>query len=596
MKKTYFLVSLFLFLAISCKKNVDLGEVPFSHKLENQYKSDLDSLFNQVTVMQSISDIDSLKIQFKKARLQFKKIEPILSFYKKGAYNALNHPNLAIVHEDSNGVVNEKPIGFQVLEEELFAENINTENVKNEINTIHKTLKLELNNIHFSNFKEYHFLWMVKDEITRIMSLGITGFDSPVINYSLEENKAVLLSLNTYLELYQDKFNNPNLYNNWNNLLKKSIKDVDNAKDFNSFNRYAFIKNQIEPMLKLWKKTVVDWKVEFPFDSKVLNDADSFFSENTFSLNAFRPNYAPDFTKESAELGKKLFYEKKLSGNETMSCATCHVESRYFTDGLAKAKANDGSKLDRNSPTLYYAGLQSNQFHDARATNLESQILEVTNNKKEFHSDVSKLVKVANENEEYKKEFNKIYKNGINERNVRNAIANYIRTLKPFSSKFDKNISGKENNYSEEEINGFNLFAGKAKCATCHFIPIFNGTVPPDFSDSELEVLGIPEKSVWKNATVDSDLGRYNLFGAELKKYAFKTPTIRNIAKTAPYMHNGVYKTLEEVIKFYNVGGGHGIGINLENQTLPSDSLNLSEKEQRNLILFLKSLTDNVKY
>jgi cytochrome c peroxidase len=115
-----------------------------------------------------------------------------------------------------------------------------------------------------------------------------------------------------------------------------------------------------------------------------------------------------------------------------------------------------------------------------------------------------------------------------------------------------------------------------------------NGTVPPHFEKSESEVLGVPDKS----KKLDADLGKFELTKAEIHRHSFKTPTIRNIALTAPYMHNGVYKTLEEVVDFYNDGGGNGLGFKLPNQTLPEDKLNLTAAEKKQLIAFMKTLTD----
>ena len=162
----------------------------------------------------------------------------------------------------------------------------------------------------------------------------------------------------------------------------------------------------------------------------------------------------------------------------------------------------------------------------------------------------------------------------------------------PFNAKIDNYFKGKANLTKEEE-NGFNLFAGKAKCASCHFIPLYNGTVPPWYNNSESEVIGVPKSINWKNAVVDSDLGRYNTNQIEQFRFSFKTPTIRNIAKTAPYMHNGIYTNLEDVVKFYELGGGNGIGMQLEFQTLPFDNLKLTEREKKDIILFMKTLTDN---
>lgn len=171
-----------------------------------------------------------------------------------------------------------------------------------------------------------------------------------------------------------------------------------------------------------------------------------------------------------------------------------------------------------------------------------------------------------------------------------NALASYERSLLSFDSRFDKYMRGQKSLLTASEKNGYNLFSGRAKCGICHFTPLFNGTVPPNFTNTESEVIGVPE--TLKNQRIDPDLGRYTFYKFDVWKYAFKTPTLRNIALTAPYMHNGVYKTLEEVVDFYNKGGGNGLGFRLDNQTLPEDKLNLSETEKQDLVAFMKALTD----
>ena len=131
---------------------------------------------------------------------------------------------------------------------------------------------------------------------------------------------------------------------------------------------------------------------------------------------------------------------------------------------------------------------------------------------------------------------------------------------------------------------------GKALCATCHFMPLTSGTVPPFFTDTEKEVIGVPETAA--NKELDDDLGFYFMYEEPIQLGMFKTPTVRNAELTAPYMHNGVYESLEEVIDFYNKGGGGGLGFDLPHQTLPFDNLELTAEEQQALIAFLKTLTD----
>ncbi len=154
-----------------------------------------------------------------------------------------------------------------------------------------------------------------------------------------------------------------------------------------------------------------------------------------------------------------------------------------------------------------------------------------------------------------------------------------------------------EKEISEDAKKGFNLFMGKANCATCHFAPHFSGLVPPFFNENESEVLGVTKKPIKISPPeIDSDLGRVK---SNVKKEnswiyenSFKTMTVRNIALTKPYFHNGAFNTLEEVLDFYNEGGAEGLGLKINNQTLPADKLNLTNEEIKQIIAFLNSLTD----
>jgi len=592
-KKEVIIYGFFFLLLISCKKEKQAKfeqTTNYTHVLNTLYKKQLNNCIEVTKKLNKTTEKDSLLYLFKKARIAFKSTEPLMSFFNEATYKNLNRPNLPIVDEDDNAKKVLKPTGFQVLEEEISAEKLNLTEINKHCNNIINTLKLEANNHAIRKLKKHHVLWMIKDSYLRIMALGISGFDSPILQNSLPENKAVINTIQTILVHFKKEFKTESIYTKQLALLENSAKKLINT-GFNSFNRYAFIKENINPLVNLINKTTIDWNVSFPFDRKLSNSATSFFNETTFNVHQFSPNYGK-VTDSIIKLGEKLFHESKLSKSGKMNCANCHQPKNAFTDGLQFSIANDGSFVKRNSPTLLYSGLQAAQFHDARAASLETQIVGVVENDKEFHNNFEEIINTLTKDSTYVKRFNTAYKKGITSVNIRHAIASYIRTLSKFNSKFDENISSRKNNLTTDEISGFNLFMGKAKCATCHFAPTFNGTVPPSYTESELEVLGIPETIAWKNATINDDLGRYDVFEVDKKKHAFKTPTVRNITNTAPYMHNGVYHNLKEVIKFYNLGGGTGIGINLENQTLPTDKLNLTENEIDQLIAFLGTLSD----
>jgi cytochrome c peroxidase len=172
-------------------------------------------------------------------------------------------------------------------------------------------------------------------------------------------------------------------------------------------------------------------------------------------------------------------------------------------------------------------------------------------------------------------------------------MSSYVRSLVGLRSRFDRYVRGETNDFSPAEKNGFNLFMGKARCGTCHYAPFFNGLTPPLYQETESETLGVPAAD-GPGAVLDADPGRYKFTGLPLHQYSFRTPTVRNAALTAPYMHNGAFATLESVIDFYNDGGGAGRGIDIPTQTLPADKLGLTPAEKQDIIAFMHALTDTV--
>lgn len=168
------------------------------------------------------------------------------------------------------------------------------------------------------------------------------------------------------------------------------------------------------------------------------------------------------------------------------------------------------------------------------------------------------------------------------------ALTLYYSKFSKYNAPFDDAMN-KKKEVDKSVVNGFNLFMGKAECATCHFAPFFNGVKPP-YVGSEFEVLGTPSDKEYKELSVDK--GRFKINPAKETLNAFRTGTIRNAAQTKPYMHNGVFNTMSEVIDFYDGGGGAGRGLKVDNQTLSSDSLHLSSQEKLDLIAFITSLNE----
>ena len=327
--------------------------------------------------------------------------------------------------------------------------------------------------------------------------------------------------------------------------------------------------------------------------------ADHMFSPNAFQKTSF-PGSNRDASAKEILLGEKLFSENTLSGNGTKSCVSCHNPGNYFSDGLSKSKSFDRiTSVKRNAPTLLYSGLQHSQFWDGRVKSLEEQIEAVIKDPREMHGNMSVSLAKINGDKMYRKAFRTAFSKKrsepVSEQEVYRAIASYIRTLNPYSSAFDKYLGGNKTALTDNQKAGFNLFMGKAQCGTCHFAPLFNGLIPPFYSLTEFEVLGTTKTEDLVNPEYDTDEGRFVFRPIKFYKGAFKTPTVRNSAKTGPYMHNGAFNSLESLMEFYNQGGGAGLGLDFPTQTLSTGKLNLTDTEKMQIIKFLDSLTDDLK-
>ena len=578
-------------LLFSCKNQ------PKHKKINDSFQSDIQVLIQDVSRLELLVKSDSISAQVQKQFLEahesYKKVEMISEYYFPVVSKAINGPALAEFEEDEGKTV--PPEGFQVIEELLFPryDYRSKEELLKEIGILSANLK-RLDKVSQTNeLTDSHVFDAMRLEVFRIITLGITGFDSPIVQNSIPEVVSSLESIEKYYQIYFDNSNDST-----SNLVLKTIEEgkeyLKKNTKFNEFDRAVFIREIANPLSIGLYKTQVSLKIPFIKETRGLKTtAQTLFDKNAFDVEAFSafPDY--ETTPEKIELGKLLFNDPVLSGNNSRSCASCHHSDKAFTDGLEKSISLDGKSLvKRNTPTLTHIAFQRVFFSDSRVNYLEDQAVAVIINENEMHGSLSKSVIALKKETSYVAKFQKAFpKKEIDEFGIKNALASYIRSLSNYDSKFDGFMRGEEK-FDLDEIAGFNLFSGKAKCATCHFIPLTNGTVPPSFMKSESEVLGVPDK----HKKLDADLGKFELTKAEINRNSFKTPTIRNIELTAPYMHNGVFKTLEEVIDFYNDGGGNGLGFNLQNQTLPEDNLNLTDLEKKQLIAFMKTLTDKKYY
>jgi len=273
------------------------------------------------------------------------------------------------------------------------------------------------------------------------------------------------------------------------------------------------------------------------------------------------------------DLGKQLYFDGRLSKNNAISCAFCHNPFTGFADPRQTSIGVGGGIGGRQAPTVYNTGFIPFQFWDGRAGSLEEQALGPIANPVEMAEVLEHVVKKLAKIKGYQQQFRAVFGTDVNLQGIAEAIAAYERTVVSTNSAFDKYVLGDAKAMDESAVRGMALFKGKARCILCH-----NG---PNFTDNQFHNLGVPQAGPMKE-----DFGRFSVTRQEQDKGAFKTPTLRSITETAPYMHDGVFKTLEEVVDFLDQGGGSNP--HLDPMVKP---LGLTKEDKADLVAFLKALT-----
>jgi cytochrome c peroxidase len=278
-----------------------------------------------------------------------------------------------------------------------------------------------------------------------------------------------------------------------------------------------------------------------------------------------------------AALGKKLFSEKILSKDSSVSCASCHKPTFAFADTAAFSTGIGGKLTKRNTPSVLNMKNRPYFFWDGRAVSLEEQALMPIQNPDEMNLSVEEAVHRLNASPVYKNLFLKIFKQTPNAKNLGAAFAAYEKTLETVDSKFD-DWSNNLKKLTAQEERGRQVFVGdKSKCFDCHRME--------DFTTDDFKNIGL------YNGSNLNDAGLFNITQKESDKGKFKIPGLRNIAVTAPYMHNGMFKTLEEVVDYYN-NPTQFVKDGINTDELLQKPLGLTEREKRDLVAFLKTLTD----
>lgn len=275
-------------------------------------------------------------------------------------------------------------------------------------------------------------------------------------------------------------------------------------------------------------------------------------------------------------LGKKLFFDPILSEDSSVSCGSCHKPEFYFADTSSFSKGIKGKLTRRNSPSVLNMASRDLMFWDGRAESLKDQVLFPISDHNEMNMPIDLAINKLKKSKKYRRWFIEVFGASPDEKKLSEAIAAYEETLETSNSKFDQSMNGKVK-LTGNEIAGQKLFVGKAKCFDCHF--------SPDFTGDEFKNIGLYDGKTW------TDAGRFEITKDSSDLGKFKVPGLRNVAKTAPYMHNGSFKTLRQVIDFYENPKAFVPNAIATDSTV-AKGLTLSELEKQQLEDFLRTLTD----
>lgn len=612
MKKIFVFVSVLVFGLVWVLLNSNKTSVPLAQNLAIQKLEKLKwsskEFHNRVFGLnQNKVNWKQVLISYDEFRKSYKEIEFLIEFTDPTFVKEnLNGAPLPRLEKSAPSLTVLEPVGLQVIDE-LMAE------FPDSVGRVALLVQAELFD---KTIKNYQWQGKLYDRyifegifvgLIRIFSLGLTGFDTPGTLCGISDAKESLTSMLTFISLFEPAINqkNPTLFKEIHKLFKDAIQRLEKEKHFENFDRLTFLKLYVNPIIAKCKEAHVLLQIEFMEEVNSGMNALNYRSNSLFDPTLLNPYFyvklPENYRNEKVrELGRYLFYDPILSVNNKRSCASCHKPELAFTDGMATSKGiNEGTFLKRNSPGLINAVYAERFFHDLRAESLEDQTEHVIFSTDEFNHDYYKIFERLGKSKTYKAMFDSAFpdfgSNNMNKNTLSFALSAYVSSLTSFNSPFDRFVRGEQTTLSKEAVNGFNLFMGKAACGTCHFAPVFNGTTPPLFFESESEVLGVPidpNAAVWK---LDPDLGRSEARVKEkvyFYEHSFKTPTVRNISLTAPFMHNGSFKDLETLMDFYNKGGGKGKGLHVPYQTLSDEPLNLTKQEVREIIAFMESLTD----
>lgn len=575
--------------------------------LENK----LDALIKTIETadLKSEKDREKIRVRINLGRVAMKGTDFWLRYLEPVAYKQINGP-LPVEWETEVFEKFEKPYkrggaGLTLAANYLDEETLNKDSLLHLVKSAlvatkackQDTVTNELNTYH-------HFYLCNRLFLLNLAAIYTTGFECPDTSRVLPELLVMLEDVENTSTVFNETFPKQALPVGYLALLKKTIHFVRASQgNYLAFDHFTFVKDYVNPLFSINQGLIQEYNVvsKSYMDYSINKNCNSIFNKSLYNgqdiKGLFRRVSDQKLLAEIEKVGKTLFYDPILSGNNLRSCGSCHKPEQCFTDTTAVASLQYNRKefLPRNTPSLINAPFNHLAMLDGKHYTLQDQAMAVITNSIEMGGNEKDILQKVLSCKEYKDVFTRALKftpeePEITMKHIASALTLYYGKFSRFYSPFDNAMNNK--GVVKEEVKlGFNLFMGKAQCATCHFVPQFNGVKPP-YVGSEFEVLGTPADTAYKQ--LSKDLGRYNVNPATETQRAFRTGSIRNAEKHKPYMHNGVFNTLNQVIEFYNTGGGAGHGLKVDNQTLSSDSLHLNQTDKLYLIRFIQSLNEEV--
>ncbi len=584
-----------------------------SNRYPVAYQHYLDTLADQLTRLQQTirsgksTHDPSIRVRIEKSRAALKACDFWLRYTGPEQYKKLNGP-LPVEWETEVFEKYEPPYkrtgaGLSLATQYLASGGAGKDSLLNLINEAAKALPFYYSDSVLQAMQQFgHFYLCNRLFLLNLASIYTTSFECPDKSRVVPELVEMLQAVEPVYEAFSADFPAYRLPGNYLRLFHQTIAFVKQQPgDLSQFDHFSFTRDFINPLFSMNQQYLRQYKVHSTsaVDYTLSAAVNSIFDKNLYWAQNGKGVYSgitdPVITEAIDSVGKLLFFDPVLSGNGQRSCASCHKPGNYFTDTATSTAVqfNHTGHLSRNTPSLVNVIYNHLLHADGKFLSLQDQALGVMTNPLEMGNDPEKIVANVLSCEGYKKFFQGLIrytkqKESIQLSHITSAITFYYSKFSGYPAPFDEAMDH-QRQLNPDAVQGFNVFMGKAQCGTCHFAPLFNGIKPP-YDNNEFEVIGVPSDTNFTHLATDS--GRYSTWSAPETRNAFRTPALRNLAFTKPYMHNGVFNTLEQVIDFYDAGGGIGKKMEVPNQTLSADSLHLTAIEKKQLLAFINSLNE----